>query len=355
MQAIILVGGEGTRLRPLTVHRLKTMVPMVNRQFLEYQLYWLKQYGITEVVLSICHMPQLIRKTFGDGKRYGVKLHYAEETLPLGTAGAIKHAESFVSGNAPVVVVNGDILTNLNLKKMLAWHNKQRARATLALTLVADPSAYGLIKYDAQQRISSFVEKPSSDEGHSPWVNAGVYIFNPEVFAAIPTGKPYSAERGLFPRLLTEGERVWGFANHDYWMDIGTVERYWQAHMDILEGRMFMLPAGPSRRNYRRTWLGKSCRLHRSVRLGPNVVLGEEGMVAREVRLGESVSIGQRVVINEYAVLERSVIWDDVMVGEGAQLNGCTVGSGTRIGRYVQMRPGVVLGENSHVPDYSRL
>jgi NDP-sugar pyrophosphorylase family protein len=355
MKAIILVGGEGTRLRPLTVHRLKTMVPMVNRPFMEYQLHWLKQHGVHEVVLSICHMPHLIRKAFGNGERYGMKIYYAAEKQPLGTAGAIKNSESFVFGKEPIVILNGDILTNLDLTKMLALHVRQRAKATLALTLVSDPSAYGLIKHDAQHRILSFVEKPSSDEGHSPWVNAGVYIFDPAAFAHIPAGKPYSAERGLFPKLLTDGERVWGFANHDYWMDIGTIDRYWQAHMDILEGRMFMLPVGQPWKRNRRIRMGQQCRVHASARVGSDIVVGDACTVDRDVRLGELVVMGNRVKLGAQAVLGRCVIWDDVVVGEGAQLNGCVVGSGSRIGSFVRIRPGVVLGEKSMVPDYSRL
>ncbi len=355
MKAIILVGGEGTRLRPLTVHRLKTMVPMVGRPFMEYQLHLLKQHGVREVVLSICHMPQLIRKAFGTGARYGMKFHYAAEKQPLGTAGAIKNCESFVYGNEPIVVLNGDILTNLDLTKMLAVHRKRRAKATIALTLVSDPSAYGLIKQDPQHRILSFVEKPSSDEGQSPWVNAGVYIFDPSVFAHIPAGKAYSAERGLYPKLLADGERVWGYTNSDYWMDIGTVDRYWQANMDILEGRMFMLPVGQAVKRNRRIRMGKQCRVQSGAQVCSDSVMGDGCLIDREARVGELVVMGNRVRVGAQAVLERCVIWDDVVIGEGAHLNGCVVPSGSRIGSHARLRPGTVLGEKSVVPDYSRI
>jgi NDP-sugar pyrophosphorylase family protein len=356
MKAIILVGGEGTRLRPLTLHRLKTMVPMAGRPFLEYQLHLLKQHGVHEVVLSICHLPGLIRRAFGSGARYGMKFYYAAERTPLGTAGAIKNAEKFVAaGSEPVVVVNGDILTNLNLTKMLALHRRHRAQATIALTLVADPSAYGLVKQDAQHRILNFVEKPSSDEGQSPWVNAGVYLFDPEVFAHIPAGKPYSVERALFPKLLANGGRVWGFASRDYWMDIGSLDRYWQAHMDILEGRMFMLPTGKPWKNHRRIRLGRTCSLHASACLCPGTIIGDNCRIDREARLGELLVLGNRVQVGARAVLERCVVWDDVTIGEGAQLNGCVVARGARIGRFASLRPGTVLGEKSVVPDYSRI
>jgi NDP-sugar pyrophosphorylase family protein len=356
MKAIILVGGEGTRLRPLTLHRLKTMVPMAGRPFMEYQLHLLRQHGVREVVLSICHLPGLIRKAFGTGARYGMKIHYAAEKTPLGTAGAIKNAEKYVdTGKEPVVVVNGDILTDLNLTRMLALHRQRRAKATIALTLVSDPSAYGLVKQDSQHRILNFVEKPGSDEGQSPWVNAGVYLFDPAVFAHIPAGKPYSAERGLFPKLLANGERVWGFASRDYWMDIGTVDRYWQAHMDILEGRMFMLPNGRLWKNHRRIHVGRTCALHASAQVCPGVMIGDNCRIDREARLGELLVLGNRVSVGAQAVLERSVIWDDVAIGEGAKLNGCVVASGARIGRFASIGPGTVLGEKSVVPEYSRI
>lgn len=356
MKAIILVGGEGTRLRPLTLHRLKTMVPMAGRPFMEYQLHLLKTHGVREVVLSICHMPGLIRRAFGTGSRYGMKFHYAAETMPLGTAGAIKNAEKFADvSREPVVVLNGDVLTDINLTQMLAQHRRRRARVSIALTLVSDPSAYGLVKQDAQHRILSFVEKPSSDEGQSPWVNAGVYLFDPGAFAYIPAGKPYSAERGLFPDLLAKGERVWGFTSRDYWMDIGTIDRYWQAHMDILEERMFLMPTGKVWKRNRRIRLGQTCTLHTSAHLSPGTVIGDRCRIEREARLGELLVLGNRVRVGAQAVLERSVIWDDVTIGEGARLNGCVVASGSTIGRFANIRPGTVLGEKSVVPDYSRI
>jgi NDP-sugar pyrophosphorylase family protein len=285
-----------------------------------------------------------------------MKFHYAAEKSPLGTAGAIKNAEGLAGrGTEPVVVVNGDILTDLDLTAMLALHRKRRAKATLALTQVSDPSAYGLVKQDAQHRILNFVEKPGSDEGQSPWVNAGVYIFDPSIFAHIPAGKPYSVERGLFPKMLANGERIWGFANRDYWMDIGTVERYWQASMDILEGRLFQLPTGKIWKRNRRIRVGRTCTLHPSAHLCAGTLIGDLCRIDRDARLGELLILGDRVRVGAQAVLERCVVWDDVTIGEGAQLNGCVVASGSRIGRFVTISPGTVLGEKSVVPDYSRI
>jgi NDP-sugar pyrophosphorylase family protein len=197
VKAIILVGGEGTRLRPLTLHRLKGTVPMAGRPFLEYQFEFLRRYGVRDVTLSICHMPELVKKTFGNGRRYGLNLHYAVEQKPLGTAGAIKNAERYIAGKEPVVIMNGDILTDLNLEHMQQLHRKNRAVLTIGLTWVEDPSAYGLVHTNTSGRVQRFVEKPDSDEGDNHWINAGVYLFDPSIFSYIPENVNYSAERGL--------------------------------------------------------------------------------------------------------------------------------------------------------------
>lgn len=355
MKAVILVGGEGTRLRPLTLQRLKSMVPMAGRPFLEYQLDLLRRHGVRDVVLSICHLPEKIRRFYGDGKRYGVRLHYARETTPLGTAGAIKNCEPFVAGGEPVAVLNGDILTNVDLGKMLALHQARRAVVTLALARVADPSAYGLVKQDAQKRVLSFVEKPSTDETRSPWINAGIYIFSPEVFRRIPAGKPYSAERELFPGLLGAGERVWGFQLRDYWMDIGTLGRYLQANLDILEGRMVMLPLGKPWKRRAGIRVGRACRIAPDASLTAPFTMDDGCEIGPGAKLGAAVLLGKRIRIGAQAVLEHCVVWDDVVVGEHSRLNGCVLGDGCRIGRHVHIRPGAVLGPGAVVPDFSRI
>src|SRR5581483_7575344 len=221
MKAIILVGGQGTRMRPLTDHLPKNIVPLCGTPFLTYQFEYLKKVGIKEIVLSLGYRPDDIQKVYGDGRKLKVKIHYVVEKEPLGTAGAIKNAEKFVKGHS-IIVLNGDILTDIPLKKMIASHRKNKNIATLGLFRVEDPTAYGLVLLDAKGQITRFLEKPTADEAVTDTINAGVYVFEPEVFGYIPPGQNYSAERGLFPGLLGAKERFGGFVWNGYWQDIGT-------------------------------------------------------------------------------------------------------------------------------------
>ncbi|MBN1596550.1 NDP-sugar synthase [candidate division FCPU426 bacterium] len=356
MKAIILVGGEGTRLRPLTLHRLKSMVPMAGRPFLEYQFALLRRHHVREITLSICHKPDLIRRAFGSGKKYGVTLHYATEDKPLGTAGAIKNAERYVAGGRePVAVLNGDELTDWDFTRMAAFHQKHGALITIGLTWIADPTSYGLVLFNSRGRVTRFVEKPSLDEARSHWINSGLYIFNPRAFTLIPEGAAYSAERELFPNVLKQGECVCAYAGRHYWKDIGTPAKYHQAHIDILEGRLPMLPVGTPWRGKHRLRIGRACRLHQTARLYDPGIIGDNCQVGEEAQIGEFAVLGRRVKVEPRAVLQRCVIWDEVVVGEGARLTGCLVGAGCRIGRYAQVSPGAVLGDNAVIPDYSQV
>lgn len=353
MQAILLVGGEGTRLRPLTLKRLKSTVPMANRRFLEYPLAYLKQHGVREVVLSVCHKPEWLRKEFGNGRALGMKIHYAVERRPLGTAGAIKNAERFLRSREPVAVLNGDILTQLDLTRMLALHRRQAAVLTLGLTWVDDPSAYGLVLTGRSGQVKRFLEKPGPEEITQNWINAGVYIFNRELFDLIPAGVNVSAERKLFPDLLKQAAPVWGYSSREYWIDIGTPAKYLQAHVDILEGRMLHRPLGKPGKRDSRVWRDHACRIHPGARvLGP-VTLGNNCRLEAECQVGELAVLGPQVRVDSGAFVQRSVIWEKVRVGEGARVEGCVVGARSRIGRHAVLRPGTVLGEGSVVPDYS--
>jgi len=355
MKAIILVGGEGTRLRPLTINRLKSTVPMAGRPFLEYQFALLRRHGVREITLSICHKPELIRKVFGNGKQYGVKLNYAVEIKPLGTGGAIKNAERFVAGREPVAVLNGDELTDWDFSKMAAVHRKHKAIVTIGLTWVEDPSAYGLVLFNAGGQVSRFVEKPSLDEAKSHWINSGLYIFDPAAFAYIPEGVNYSAERELFPDLLNSGQRVWSFTSRNYWKDIGTPAKYHQAHLDILEERLPMLSVGTAWKRKKKIRIGRGCKIHATARLYDPSILGDQCTICAETQVGEFAVLGKKVKIGPRAIVQRSVIWDQVEIGEGTRLTGCVLGSGCRIGRYVTIRPGSVLGDHAVVPDFSQI
>ncbi len=357
MRAIILVGGEGTRLRPLTLNRLKGMVTMAGHPFLKYQFEFLKQHGVKNVTLSICHMPEKIKRTYGTGQAFGMRLNYAVEQEPLGTGGAIKNAfTQFRSPNQePVVVMNGDILTAIDLTKMLEQHRRKKAALSIGLTWVEDPSAYGVVQFNKDKRILKFIEKPAPSEDVSHWINAGVYLFSPPAFAAIPDGVNYSAERALFPGLLNEDQRLWAFPDRGYWNDIGTPQKYLQSNIDILEGRMFMLKVGRAFKGRDHIRLGRHCRIHGSVELIAPCVIDDHCSMENDILISQATVIGSHVTIGSHTQIARSVIGDKVHIGNTTSIEGAVIGKGSKIGRHVIISAGTVLADHSVVPDYSRL
>lgn len=353
MKAIILVGGEGTRLRPLTLSRLKGTVPMAGHPFLKYQFEFLKKHGIKEVVLSICHMPEKIKKTFGNGKNYGMKIHYAIEKEPLGTGGAIKNAQRYMNKSDVIAIMNGDVLTDIDLSEMRQQHDKKKAIFSIGLTWVENPSAYGVVQFDRSRRIERFIEKPSPSESNSHWINAGIYLANASIFDWIPEKTNYSAERALFPNLLEQKQRLWAFPDKGYWNDIGTPGKYLQSNIDILEGRMFMIKSGRACRGKAQIRIGQKCQLAPSVQLTGPAVIGNGCTIEADVVIGESCAIADNVKIARHGRISRSVIWESVSIDECTTLDGCIVGSHSKIGRHVTIKPGTVLADHSIIPDYS--
>src|ERR1700726_1281376 len=246
MKAILLVGGKGTRLRPLTIHTPKPIVPIFNRPFLHYQLDLLKQVPeIDEVVLSLNYQPRRVEEIFGDGGDTGLSIRYVVKPGPLGTAGAVRYAGE--SLHESVAVFNGDVLTEVDLAAVIRLHRERKAKATIVLTPVANPSAYGLVETDGQCNISRFLEKPNADEITCDTINAGIYVLEPDTFDRIPKDTPWSIERSFFPSLIERGETFVAYVYRGYWIDIGTPEKYMQVHRDIMDGRYLAAPfAGAS-------------------------------------------------------------------------------------------------------------
>src|SRR5690349_21996968 len=236
MKAILLAGGKGTRLRPLTIHTPKPIVPIFDRPFLHHQLDLLKQVPeIDEVILSLNYQPRRIEEIFGDGSNAGLALRYVVEPAPLGTAGAVRYAGE--SLHESVVVFNGDVLTQVDLAAVIALHRARRAKATIVLTPVENPTAYGLVETDADGNIQRFLEKPKPDEITCDTINAGIYVLEPDTFDRIPKGEPWSIERSFFPSLIERGETFVAHIDRGYWIDIGTPEKYVQVHRDIMDRR----------------------------------------------------------------------------------------------------------------------
>jgi len=315
MQAVILVGGEGTRLRPLTSTVPKPVVPLVDRPFIAYMLEWLKRHDVDDVIMSCGFMATSVHNVLGDGSAYGIRLRFVEEPEPRGTAGALKYAEELLAER--FLMLNGDVLTDMDLTAQVAQHEAKGATATLGLVPVADPSAYGLVRTNKDSSVKGFVEKPSADQIDTNLISAGAYVLERSVLDLIEPNRNVSIEREVWPRLVGEG--LYAFA-HDkaYWLDIGTPETYLKASSDILEG--FVETAQVQR-------IGEGCTIAPDAHVGSTAVLGG----------GVTIGAGSRV--------ERSVVLQGSIVGAGCEIEDCIVAAGARIGDGTIISHGAVLGE----------
>ncbi len=351
MKAILLAGGKGTRLRPLTIHTPKPIVPIFNRPFLHYQLDLLKQVPeIDEVVLSLNYQPRRIEEIFGDGSERGLGIRYVVEPAPLGTAGAVRYAGE--SLRESVVVFNGDVLTEVDLAAVIRLHRERKAKATIVLTPVANPAAYGLVETDDQGNVRRFLEKPKADEITSDTINAGIYVLEPDTFDRIPKDTPWSIEHSFFPSLIERGETFIAYIYRGYWIDIGTPGKYMQVHWDIMDGRYKATPfAGASES----AWISPQARIEDGAVIeGPCFV--DEGVVVKAgARLGPYSVVGRQCHVEEHALIEQSIVWANCRISQEAIVRRSIVGRNCHIGRSALVENGVVLGDKSVVTDYSRL
>jgi NDP-sugar pyrophosphorylase family protein len=350
--AVILAGGQGTRLRPLTLATPKPIVPLLNVPFIAYQLALLRQHGITDVVLSCSYLVDEVRRIMGNGAAHGVRLRYAVETEPLGTAGGVRNAVDLV--RELVVVLNGDILTDLDLGAMLRFHAERASRATLYLTRVADPTQYGLVELEPDGRVRSFVEKPAPGQATVDTVNAGVYVLDRQVVAAIPTGRAVSIERETFPGLLRDGVPFFGWVAGSYWLDIGSPAKYRQGQLDLLAGRVATevrpAGAGPDGRS-----VAPGAHIAPGATLSGPCVIGAGTRVEPGARVGPNAVLGAGCLVGAGALVEGAILWDAVTVGAGAVLRDCIVGSAARIGEGARLGFTAVLEANSVVPDHAQM
>jgi NDP-sugar pyrophosphorylase family protein len=350
MKALILAGGEGTRLRPLTLRLPKPTTPIADRPLLHHQLDMLGRAGIHEVVFSLAYQPQKIQAVFGDGGAWGKKIHYVVEDAPLGTGGAVKNAESLL--DATTVVLNGDILIDVDLGAVIAEHKRREARATIVLTPVDNPSAYGLVETDAQLRVLRFTEKPKDPSQITTRnINAGIYILETSTLGLMPPAVNYSIERGFFPALLARGDHVGAHVHRGYWIDIGTPEKYLQVHRDILGGRF---PVDLDGERTRGGVIHPEARVDPAARLEGPFYIGPRCVVEAEATIGPAAVLGAGVRVRGRAQVADSVLWEDCLVEASAVVRGVLLASGVRVGASALVGPGAVLGEGSVVSDYSR-
>ncbi len=350
MKAILLAGGRGTRLRPLTIHTPKPIVPIFDRPFLQYQLDQLKQVpDVDEVVLSLNYQPRRIEEMFGDGGESGPAIRYVVEPQPLGTAGAVRYAGE--SLRESVIVFNCDVLTEVDLGAVVALHRSRRAKATIVLTPVDNPSAYGLVETDADGNITRFLEKPNPDEITCDTINAGIYVLEPDTFDRIPKDTPWSIERSFFPSLIERGETFVAYVHRGYWIDIGTPEKYLQVHRDIMDGRYRAAPFknGPA------TLVSPRARIDDGVTIDGPCFIDEGTVVRTGARIGAYSVIGRHCHLEEHATVEQAIVWANTRICQDAIVRRSVLGRQCHLGRSALVEDGVVLGDKSVVTDFSRL
>ena len=319
MKAVILVGGQATRLLPLTCNTPKAMIPVLNIPFLEHVIRYLSEHQIKDIILAQGYLAQPIEDYLGDGSQLGVKLNYVVEDTPLGTAGAVKNAEKYL--DETFLMLNGDIFTDLDITAMIEHHLERKAKATIALTPVDDPTSYGLVETEARGRITQFLEKPSWSQVTTNMINAGTYTLEPEILSQIPPKTKVSIEREVFPLLLEQGKPVYAYPSSAYWIDMGTPEKYLRLHRDLLSGkcRQYVLVPGEE------VVIGEQSHIHPTAQIKGPVMIGSNCTIRRKVRLTGPVVIGSGCTILSEAVVEESTIWRNAQLGQHVNLRNSII------------------------------
>jgi mannose-1-phosphate guanylyltransferase len=346
MQALILAGGKGTRLRPLTVYTPKPIVSFLNRPFLLYQIEILQRAGIENITLSLSYQPDKIEQILGDGSDYGVNLRFITEPSPMGTGGAYKFAANDI--RETTIVLNGDILTDLDISKIVEFHKAKKADATIVLAPVENPSAYGLVETDKENRVLRFLEKPKPEELNELTVNtinAGIYILEPNILDLIPEGKNYSFEYNIFPDLLENQKAFYAYIlDKNYWRDIGNPASYLQGHHDFLNGKIGGFKLEKSNK----------AEIATAAVVDSRSIIGADCVIKPNAKILNSV-LGPGVHVEEHAVIENSIIWSHTRISGSAEIKDSIIGRSCHIGRNVVVGEGSVLGDKTSLTDYTKV
>ena len=328
MKAVVLVGGAGTRLRPLTFTTPKPLLPIANVAFLERQLSWLERYGVDEAVLSLGYLPDAFIDHFSDERFGDMQLRFVVEHEPLGTAGGIRFAADGIDER--VLVCNGDVLTDLDLSAFVDFHESRGAEATISLARVDDPSAFGVVPTREDGEVIAFVEKPLRDQAPTNWINAGTYILEPSVLASIPLRLNVSIERETFPRMLERPGRLYAMRSEGYWLDIGTPTKYLEAQIDVLEGKVGLPPTATATEREPGVWIEPGAVIGANASLVAPVLIGAGATIEPGARVASSV-VGERATVGADAVIQDSVVFADTSVKSGEVLDGVVLGSDARL------------------------
>ncbi len=345
LKAVVMAGGKGTRLRPFTEDCPKPMVPVANRPVLEHIIHLLKANGFEEIILTTCYLPGQFRQVFGDGSRYGVSLGYSYEAEPLGTAGGVRMLTDALDDT--FLVISGDCLTDFDLVGAVRWHKEKNADATLIVTEVEDPTAYGIVARTEEGRIERFLEKPQPNEVFSNTVNTGIYVLEPGALRAVPEGVAFDFSRDLFPRLLNGGRPLYAYKGEGYWSDIGSCDQYIQAQSDVLTGKVRL----PSLEDLSENAINvdPKARIYPGAHLVAPVVIGAGAIVEEGARVGPCAVLGPKCRVMPGAVVEHSVVWEESYIGPGARVSGAAIGRHAVLEERASLTPGATLGHRARL------
>ena len=352
MKAVVMAGGEGTRLRPLTSSRPKPLVPILNKPCMQHTIELLKRYGITDIVVTLYYLADEIEGYFGDGSELGVNLIYTVEDTPLGTAGSVKKAEEYLKDDT-FIIVSGDALTDLDVEKALAYHREKQSVATLVLQHVDNPLEFGVVITDDNGRIRRFLEKPSWGEVFSDTVNTGMYILEPSIFEYMQPEKSYDWSQDIFPQILAEEKPMFGYVLGEYWTDVGSLQQYRQAQYEMLGG-MTKLPID-GRREGGDIWIGAGTEIDPNARLIGPLCIGKNCRVKADAHIGPDTVIGDNCLIEEGAILQKAIVWDSNYIGARSRLTGCTICFRSTIKDDVDVQEGAVVGDRCHIESGSTI
>jgi mannose-1-phosphate guanylyltransferase / phosphomannomutase len=342
MKAVVMAGGEGTRLRPMTASMPKPLLPIVNKPIMEHVLRLLQRHGITETVVTVQFLASLVRNYFGDGEDLGMVLHYATEDTPLGTAGSVKNAEHLLD-DGTFLVISGDALTDFDLTDLVKFHHDNGALVTVCLTRVPDPLEFGITIVDDDGKVQRFLEKPTWGQVFSDTVNTGIYVMEPEVFEHVAKGEAVDWSGDVFPRLVEQGLPIYGYIAEGYWEDVGTHESYFKAQADVLSGKVdvdldaFEVSPG--------VWVGEGADVHPEAVLRGPLYVGDYAKVEAGAELREFCVLGSNVVVKNGAFLHRAIVHDNVFIGPQTNLRACVIGKNTDIMRAARIEEGAIIGD----------
>ena len=352
MRAVLMAGGSGTRLRPLTCDLPKPMVPILNRPIAEHIINLLKRNNITEIIATLHYLPDVMRDYFQDGSDFGIEMTYAvEEDQPLGTAGCVKNIQQWL--DSTFLVISGDGITDFDLQAAIEFHKQNKSKATLILTRVPNPVEFGVVITDKKGRIKRFLEKPSLSEIFSDTVNTGTYILEPEVLDYLPVNEESDFSKDLFPLLLAKGEPMYGYIADGYWCDVGHLEAYREAQYDALNRKVKMDFAYPEKSPG--LWIGSNTYIDPTSKIETPALIGNNCRIGARVKIEAGTVIGDNVTIGADADLKRPIIWNGATIGEEAHLRACSIARGTRVDKRVQVLEGAVVGPLSTVGEEAQI